>query len=73
MYLNGGVPGFTGSGDVSLLEGNTRILVNRGLLIRGQHCMKVAFRTARSMWIVVQFKGPETAPSGGVQVWILLF
>ena len=31
-----GVPGF--SGDLSLLEGNTPILINRGILIRAQHC-----------------------------------
>ena len=35
VYEYGGVPGF--SGDSSLLGGNTPILINRGVLIRGQH------------------------------------
>ena len=36
LFINmGGVRGF--SGDLSLLEGNTPIFINRGLLIRGQH------------------------------------
>ena len=35
VLLMWGVPGF--SGDLSLLEGNTPILINRGSLTRGQH------------------------------------